>query len=268
VNILEGIVGIVVGLLIYTRPEYFAAEVGTVYDMANGAPIGFRYYALNTAADLTGAFYMTVLMLKAGNGLPVKGDFLHHGSSILVIAVLHQAFEYEFAPQLCAVFSAWMLTHVVAAVPVLFAFAAFKLSIHPGLKRRLAKAVMVSAYLKMGIQLLAHAFSVINYVAIFEEGTFYARSVSASEWSKRAYRAEWPSFRDTLAVTDWESVLVLLLPPVWLALFVAQVYNMRFQIMIARAGTSGVEHSDEKLPVKAARLDGCSPTVHESSMGA
>lgn len=188
------------------------------------------------AADLTGAFYMIVLAIKAGSTLPIMGDLFHHGPSIFVIAMLRQAFEYEFAPQLYAVFSACLLTHVVAAFPVLFAFSLFKLSTAPQLRRLLSWAIITGAIVKMGIQVIAHILSIVNYVAMYDAASFRARDKSSIEWSKASYRAEWPSYQDLLVKIDWTGVLKVILPPVWIMLFIAQAHNLRFQIIIARAG--------------------------------
>jgi len=168
--------------------------------------------------------------------LPIMGDLFHHGPSIFVIAMLRQAFEYEFAPQLYAVFSACLLTHVVAAFPVLFAFSLFKLATVPQLKRRLSWAIIVGAIVKMGVQVIAHILSIVNYFAMYDADSFWARDKSSIEWSKAAYRAEWPSYQDLLVKVDWTSVLKVILPPVWFMLFIAQAHNLRFQIIIARAG--------------------------------
>lgn len=73
-----------------------------------------------------------------------------------------------------------------------------------------------------------------NYRLFFDPNTFRLRDVSTAEWNKDPYLINRLTDRDLWLNVDWTTIVMWFLPPAWVIICAAQVYNTHLQFKIGR----------------------------------
>merc|ERR1712228_714392 len=142
--------------------------------------------------------------------------------------------------------------------PMYVTFLMVKLNPYKKYTRSIAILFMVCSAVKQCIMLTAHAASVWNYRLFFDPNTFRLRDVSTADWNSKPYLVNRLTDRDLWLNVDWTTIVMWFLPPAWVIICAAQVYNTHLQFKIGRYV---VRQCDAKGAAQAKEEPKASPTL-------
>jgi len=234
-NLLSFIVAFGIGVILIFNLHLYGSEKEKLYFATE--PAGDDYSDLVIVADVVGSSYLFELSLRAAvNELRLETG-LHHGVTLILVYLVRNAVEFEFAPQFYASIGATLFLHVVADFPVIGSFLLRECANKQSWRRRFSAMLAITGILKFFAHTAINLTSVILYLDINRDATFHLRQVSASAWAKVPYNMNRRSYMDTHLQIEWTEIIRIVLPILVVALFVVQIWAT---IILIRIGLRGM----------------------------